>query len=241
MRKALTISIIINILFVGFGGYVIHKKGGIVYLERKFKTAQTTQTTQTTQTGFGVYYEAKKQFFESMPNDTNEIIFLGNSITEGCDWVELFRNSKIKNRGISGDIIEGVINRINEVVESHPQKIFLLIGTNDLARNKSINQILSDYERLIILIKDKTPKTELYIQSILPTHNQETRKNGDILEINKGLMKLSAKYNSVFINLFESFRNEKNELDLTYSYDGLHLNGNGYLLWKKVIENYVKN
>jgi len=235
MRKALTISIIINILFVGFGGYVIHKKGGIDYLERKFKTTQTTQT------GFGVYYEAKKQFFEAMPNDTNEIIFLGNSITEGCDWAELFSNSKIKNRGISGDIIEGVINRINEVVESHPQKIFLLIGTNDLARNKSINQILSDYERLIILIKDKTPKTELYIQSILPTHNQETRKNGDILEINKGLMKLSEKYNSVFINLFESFRNEKNELDLTYSYDGLHLNGNGYLLWKKVIENYVKN
>lgn len=235
MRKALTISIIINILFVGFGGYVIHKKGGIDYLEIKFRTTQTTLT------GFGVYYEAKKQFFEAMPNDTNEIIFLGNSITEGCDWAELFRNSKIKNRGISGDIIEGLINRINEVVESHPQKIFLLIGTNDLARNKSINQILSDYERLIILIKDKTPKTELYIQSILPTHNQETRKNGDIMEINKGLIKLSAKYNSVFINLFESFRNEKNELDLTYSYDGLHLNGNGYLLWKKVIENYVKN
>ena len=238
MKRALTISVIVNILFSLFGGYVIHKKGGIDYLERKFKT---TQTTNKTQTGFGDYYEAKKQFFEAMPNDTNEIVFLGNSITEGCDFAELFRNSKIKNRGISGDIIEGVINRINEVVESHPQKIFLLIGTNDLSRNKSINQILTDYERLISLIIDKTPKTKLYIQSILPTHNQETRKNDDIMKINKGLIKLSEKYNLVFINLFESFKNDNNELDLTYSYDGLHLNGNGYLLWKKVLENHLNN
>jgi len=232
MKKFLTISLILNMLFFFFGGYVFYKLGGIDYIKSKFKTMQT---------GFGAYYQAKYQFFEAMPNDTNEIIFLGNSITEGCDWAELFRNSKIKNRGINGDIINGVINRLGEVVESKPQKIFLLIGTNDLAKNRSINQILTDYERLIILIKGKTPKTELYIQSILPTYRQIARKNADIIKINNGLMKLSAKYNSVFINLFESFKTEENELDLTYSYDGLHLNGKGYLLWKELIENHVKN
>lgn len=230
MKKALTISILLNIILFLLGGYLIHKKGGLDYLESKLDNKQS---------GFCSYYTAKRQFFENMPNDTNEIIFLGNSISEGCDWSELLRTPYIKNRGINGDNIEGVINRIDEVIESNPEKIFLLIGINDLGRKRTVNQILIDYERLIVLIKDKTPKTEVYIQSILPTYNQKYRKNEDIVEINKGLMELSKKHNLIFVNLFDSFKNDKNELDLNYTYDGLHLNGNGYLIYKKVIEEYV--
>lgn len=33
--------------------------------------------------------------------------FLGNSITNGCEWAELFQNKNVKNRGISGDICMG--------------------------------------------------------------------------------------------------------------------------------------
>lgn len=73
---------------------------------------------------YGTYYDAKRSFFESMPNDTNEIIFLGNSITDMCAWNELFGMANIKNRGISGDVINGVIDRLEEVVSSFPKKIF---------------------------------------------------------------------------------------------------------------------
>ena len=233
MKKVLTISIIMNIVLVIFWGYDLHKKGGIKYLKDKFSFNNTSKSK------FGVYYDAKMQFFENIPSDTNEIIFLGDSITEGCDWDELFNNHKLKNRGISNDNIAGVINRIYRIAESYPKKIFLMIGINDLARGKSTHQIVKEYEQLIRLIKNKTPNTELYIQSILPTMYQETRKNDDIMEINKGLNQLSKKHNLIFINLFDSFRNENNELNLAYSFDGLHLNGNGYFLWKKLIQNYV--
>ena len=222
-----------NIVLVTFWGYDFYKKGGIEYLQDKFSFNETSESE------FGVYYDAKMQFFENVPKDTNEVIFIGDSITEGCDWAELFGNHKLKNRGISNDDIVGVTNRIHRIVEPNPTKIFLMIGINDLARGKSINQILKDYERLISLIKNKMPDTELYIQSILPTKYQETRKNEDIVEINKGLNQLSIKYNLIFINLFDSFRDEKNDLNLTYSFDGLHLNGNGYFLWKKLIINYL--
>ena len=67
-----------------------------------------------------------------MPDTPNEIIMLGNSITDGCEWSELFQNSNIKNRGISGDITEGVLYRLDEVTRSKPAKVFLLIGINDL-------------------------------------------------------------------------------------------------------------
>jgi lysophospholipase L1-like esterase len=233
MKKTLYLSIFINILLVIFWGYDLYKKGGIEYLKDKFGFNETSESE------FGVYYDAKMQFFENVPKDTNEVIFIGDSITEGCDWAELFGNHKLKNRGISNDDVAGVINRIQSIVESKPKKIFIMIGINDLARGKSIHQILKDYERLISLITNKMPDTEIYIQSILPTKYQETRKNGDIMKINTGLNQLSIKYNLIFINLFDSFRDEKNELNLTYSFDGLHLNGNGYFLWKKLISNYV--
>ena len=49
-------------------------------------------------------------------------------------WSEIFQNQNIKNRGISGDVTEGILYRITEITDSNPLKIFLMIGTNDLAQ-----------------------------------------------------------------------------------------------------------
>jgi len=67
--------------------------------------------------------------------------FLGNSITDYCDWYELFGKLNIKNREIGGD---GVIDRLDEVTSSKPKQIFLMIGINDLGKKRSVNQILTD-------------------------------------------------------------------------------------------------
>ncbi|HRN58259.1 MAG TPA: sialate O-acetylesterase, partial [Agriterribacter sp.] len=68
----------------------------------------------------------------SLPQTKNDILFVGNSITDGNEWNELFDNSKMKNRGISGDISAGVIHRIDEIANRKPGKVFLMIGVNDL-------------------------------------------------------------------------------------------------------------
>ncbi len=174
-----------------------------------------------------------------MPNDTNEIIFLGNSITDGCEWHELFRKSNIKNRGIGRDVISGVIYRLDEVTSSKPKQIFLMIGINDLWQKGSVDQILIDYEKLINLIIEKSPETELYIESILPTDNRERLKNTDIIRINNGLVKLTKKYNLTYINLFDLFKTEENNLIPELTFDGVHVNGEGYLIWKNAIDAYV--
>lgn len=114
-----------------------------------------------------------------------------------------------------------------------------MIGTNDLARKRSVDQILTDYEKLITLIIQKTPKTQLYLQSVLPTKNQANRNNNDIIEINKGIVAVAKKYSLTYINLFELFKTQENELNMDYSFDELHLNGQGYLLWKDAVIEYV--
>jgi lysophospholipase L1-like esterase len=234
-KNLLFISITFNILFLLFGGYVINKKGGIDYLKIKLNI----QKENVNQNDYGPYYNAKKSIFEIMPNDISEIIFLGNSITDYCDWYELFGKSNIKNRGIGGDVINGVIDRLDEVVESKPQKIFLMIGINDLGRKSSVNQILIDYEKLINEIIEKAPDTELYIQSVLPTDNRERLQNTDVIIINNGLIELTKKYNLTYINLFDLFKTTENKLNPAMTFDGLHVNGQGYLIWKNAIIEYV--
>ena len=56
---------------------------------------------------FGTYYDQRELLFESLPTSQSDIIFLGNSITDGGEWAELFQNPDCKNRGISADITAG--------------------------------------------------------------------------------------------------------------------------------------
>jgi len=177
---------------------------------------------------------------ESLPDMENEIIFLGNSLTDGCEWAELFSNPNIKNRGIGGDDTDGILERLEEVILSKPAKIFIMIGTNDLAFGKTVDYIIGNYNKILDRIEVASPETKIYIQSELPTDDAVhfTRKNADLQEINMHLKKIAADRGHEYIDLFSLFFKE-NKLNTIYSYDGLHVNGDGYLLWKKTIEKYV--
>lgn len=194
---------------------------------------------------FGAYYYHKKDLFERLPNTENEIVFLGNSITDGAEWSEIFNDLRIKNRGISGDITEGILYRLVEVTESKPAKIFLMIGVNDLARGISQQQILLNYEKIIKQIKDDSPQTKLYIESVLPVNDafsqfkNHVNKNSLIIRLNNDLKALSMTYSAKYIDLHSVFKDINGKLDAKYTEDGLHLNGAGYMLWKTQVEQYI--
>lgn len=195
---------------------------------------------------FSEYYYHKKTHFESLPNTEDEIIFLGNSITDGGEWAEMFNDLRIKNRGISGDITEGVLLRLKEVTDSKPLKVFIMIGVNDLSKNISITQILYNYEDIIKSIKSTSSQTKIYVQSILPVNPDFTRfknhtnKTEQIMALNSDLVKIAQIHRVEFIDLFSVFKNGSNHMDKKYTIDGLHLNGEGYKLWKSTIEHLVK-
>src|SRR5688572_6232361 len=80
-----------------------------------------------------VHYPEKIAEFKLAPLAAGDVVFLGNSITEeGGDWGQRLGWSHVKNRGISGDVTEGVLIRLGEITHSKPKAVFLLIGINDL-------------------------------------------------------------------------------------------------------------
>ena len=87
--------------------------------------------------------------FEELPVTSSDIIFLGNSITNGAEWAELFKNKHVKNRGISGDICMGVYDRLDAILKGKPAKIFLLIGINDVSRGTPADTIVSRIEMIV--------------------------------------------------------------------------------------------
>jgi len=191
------------------------------------------------------FYDQRLSFFEAMPIEKNEIIMLGNSITNCANWDELFPNKHIKNRGISGDITMGVLNRMDEIVKRKPKKIFILIGINDISLNIDKNIILTNYQGIISKIKKDSPKTIVYIQSILPTNDEfDTFKKHQgkmdiIKEVNLGLEKLAKDNKVVFLNIFPEFLDDEGKMNKQYTNDGLHLLGKGYVLWASLIKKHI--
>lgn len=185
----------------------------------------------------GTYYDQKRTLYESLPNTSGEIIFLGNSITDTAEWSELFGNKRVKNRRISGDNSFGILARLSEVTAGKPAKVFLMIGINDLSRNVPDSLLIRNYRRIVQQIMTESPRTKIYLQSILPTNNSFTKfpkhqgKEAHIRALNDTLQILARQTGQTFVDLRPYLSDADGNLDSRYTNDGLHLNGEGYAQW----------
>ena len=153
------------------------------------------------------------------------------------------------NRGISADRSGWLLDRLDPIVNGHPKKLFLMIGTNDLAAGVSPEEVAANIGKLLDRFAEESPWTKIYVQSILPVNGVDTKakaknhwkKGAEIIEANKLIEALcEGRKNVLYIDVYSALVDQKGMLDQRYTNDGLHLMGEGYLAWKEVIEKYVK-
>lgn len=190
-----------------------------------------------------VHYKQRIKTFKKSPLDFEDVVFLGNSITEqGYDWGKKLKLKNVKNRGIAGDVTDGVLKRLDEITYYKPKTIFLLIGINDLFNLHFVKDISSEEYVAQNIIKiceeihQKSPETKIYLQTILPTSQEYM-----VDKINKVNTLLKAnKNNSIFelIDLHKSFTNDKGLLKENLTTDGTHLNEKGYKVWTNTIQKH---
>lgn len=194
------------------------------------------------------YYDRKVSLYELLPIHSNDIVFLGNSITDGGEFHELLGMNNIKNRGISSDVINGVLKRLSQVTKGKPAKIFLLIGINDVSHKLSVAQLAQRYEKLVKEIRRQSPSTQLYLQSVMPINNDfghykslaGTEKT--ITAFNTQIKKIASENGAVYIDLTPALADPKTgKLQRKFTNDGLHLSGKGYKAWMNAISPYVKS
>lgn len=191
-------------------------------------------------------YMQRKEYFAQNPLTKGQIVFLGNSLTHGGNWDTYFPDQKPANRGISGDNTLGMLGRLHEIIEARPSKIFILAGVNDISLGRSNEKIMTGLKSMIYQIKAGSPETKIYVQSLLPINNsfkiysRLEKKEKQIEKLNKELSKFCKKQEVTFINLYPHFLESKRTLNAKITMDGLHLNEEGYAIWVKQLEPYIK-
>ena len=180
--------------------------------------------------------------FKVEPITTNSIVFVGNSITDMHLWAEAFGNdSRIVNRGNSGARSAEILANVKSYCAGKPAKIFLMIGINDLHDGVSAATIVSNIQQTIATIKQTSPTTKIYVQSILPS----TYANGlyNITSCNTAIQNMLSTYgysDVTYIDLYASLLSKVNtDTSGRYSFDALHLTAAGYEIWTKAIESHL--
>ncbi len=121
-----------------------------------------------------------------------------------------------------------------------------MIGINDVAAGRSADTIVEGIEKIIDRFRRESPHTKFYLQSLLPVNDcygmfKGHTSRGDVVkEINARLRDVAREKEITYIDLYSSFSNADGKLVQEYTNDGLHLLGEGYLLWKKIVLPYVK-
>jgi len=187
-------------------------------------------------------YRQRTELFKKEPVVKGKIVFLGNSITQGGNWKRLLGDSTVINRGIGGDITFSMLLRLDDVIQRAPSKVFLLIGINDISKGIPEEVIMENIFTIVSRIRSGSPKTEIFVQSILPLNPsvkdfpEKYDKQEQVTILNTQLQKYAERLKYTFVDLFPKFLDKENRLDEKYTGDGLHLNAAGYARWVAVLK-----
>ena len=153
------------------------------------------------------------------------------------------------NQGISGEVSNGLLQRLDFFDRTKPEKIFIMVGINDLIRGLDDQEILANYQQIISYLRRKHPQTEIVVQSILP-HGEEgitwegkekllAIPNPRIRNLNQELNNLATEKGAKYLNLHPLFTDKQGNLRSDFTTDGLHLSPPGYLVWRTALQMYT--
>ncbi|MER9791323.1 GDSL-type esterase/lipase family protein [Mesorhizobium sp. M0213] len=118
-----------------------------------------------------------------------DIVMVGDSLVENAQWQELFPEVSIINRGISGDGVDGVLLRLDQITAATPRMVFIMLGVNDIRAYTDAEQVAASYGKIITRL---AAVNEVIVQSTLFT-TSETKNNAAIRRLNEGLVFLCSK------------------------------------------------
>jgi lysophospholipase L1-like esterase len=232
-------SILANIAFLALGAHAVYRRGGIAYLRSHWDGTPIVGSDRL----------VRQSLFEFLarPIPGPSIVFLGDSITEFCEWDELL-GIPVINRGISGDTTADVLSRLDAVSIIHPTSVFLMVGINDAAGRVDVATAAQNYRQIIQHIRESSPNTIIYAQSVLPVYSYMADQllgrgrgpeiNRWVDAMNEQIRHLADDKSVIFLDLRDDL-SQHGELDPRYSADGVHLNGVGYGVWKHKVSPFL--
>lgn len=174
------------------------------------------------------------------------IIFIGDSIVEYFPLHELLQSPKtLVNRGIRGYKTDLLLENLDAHLFGQAlDKVFILIGTNDIGKEMAQAETLANLEVVIQEIFRDYPLAQIQLLSVLPVNEQEQykgtvyiRTNEKIQALNRAYQELAQAYYQVsYVDVYSSLLDEVGQLAEAYTTDGLHLSVAGYRILAQALQ-----
>jgi lysophospholipase L1-like esterase len=232
----LVASLSCNVLGAAYAVHRIARKGGARYLMERLDLWDAVPEPYPFQL-------ADRARFEKLPRSDQDIVFLGDSLIAAGPWADFF--SPIKNRGIGGETSADILERLGTVTAGQPRKLFLLVGTNDLAQDLPIDQIVRNHDEILARVRAESPATSVCLVGVPPVNQSlgaVVQSNADIRELNRRLADLVARKHAGvrFVDPTEALVDPDGNLRPDLTSDGLHLNIDGYLILERRLRDLVR-
>lgn len=170
-------------------------------------------------------------------NAKADIVFFGDSLTYYGDFASVFPDKVICNLGLRGDTITGLINRIEQVLLMHPDKVYIMVGINDV-ESIGIEEFRNHYKLLLGLLIDSLPEAMIIVQGLLPVNDVDFKvscNNMQVSRCNGVIESLCSEYGLEYINLYNQYVKE-GKLSQTMTVDGIHLFPYAYKAWYDLLK-----
>ncbi len=190
-----------------------------------------------TKAGYQVYFDDYLKLRQGKPTD---LIFIGDSITEGWRWglgIDVWRKhfeDRSLDFGLGSDKTQHVLWRLEHYDLSawKPKVAIILIGVNN--QGDTPEDIAAGVKAVVASTRAKFPGIKVIVQSILPTARQTER----MAAVNPLLKPLADDKTIFFLDLGAKFTPDGDNWK-GLGRDKLHLTPEGYEMWAAELEAFL--
>lgn len=187
-----------------------------------------------------------ERFNEISKEGTAELVFLGDSITQGWEksgkevWEKYYGQRHAANFGVSGDRTEHVLWRLEHgnFDGLKPKLIVVMIGTNNTGhRQDPAEETAAGVKAILDQLRKKCPESKILLLAVFPRGpkaDDKLRKLND--EINTLIAKFADEKTIFWKDINTRFLDADGNLSKDIMPDHLHPSAAGYAIWAEAIE-----
>lgn len=173
-----------------------------------------------------------------VPGSKDLVVFTGSSSIRFWEDLEKDCHSdNVINTGFGGSHMSDLLYYIDQtVLRFDPLKVYIYEGDNDIAAEKTPTSILNTTKKVVEKIKANNSNVKIYLISAKPSPSRWEFKKG-YEELNNLLREYSETKDGVFyIDIWNAMLDKKGNPNANiFIADSLHMNREGYLIWRDII------
>ena len=175
-----------------------------------------------------------------------ETLFTGSSLMENFPITEYCLNEGLPvayNRGIGGYTTDDFLEAADTVLlDPQPRKLFINIGTNDIADRWEgedwLDHLSRNCRKVCEIIRDRLPDTEVYWMAFYPVNVEVAkaqngtglgaRTNENVNRANRMTEALAEEFGFHWIDVNDGLKDAEGRLQAEHTRDGIHFDSEAY-------------